>query len=102
VCWALDNPSVFRQVFELSYAAWIAGDFQEIERISSLQWLHRFPTVRHAVISARNALWLPTIRKIVQSATDPVLVLVGAAHLGGSDGLVPQLTAEGVIVTPLI
>ena len=101
VSWALDNPSLFKRVFETSYHAWIAGDFEEVDRISSLHWLNRFAPVKHAVITARNYLWLPTIRELVQSANEPTLVLVGAAHLGGSDGLLPQLAARGLRLTGL-
>jgi uncharacterized protein YbaP (TraB family) len=96
VSWALDNPSLFKRVFETSYHAWIAGDFEEVDRISSLHWLNRFAPVKQAVITARTHLWLPTVRELVQSANEPTLVLVGVAHIGGSDGLLPQLAACGL------
>jgi uncharacterized protein len=99
VSWALDNPASFERVLEASYRAWVAGDFEEIERISTLNWLNRFAPIKHAVITARNCLWLPIIRELVQSAREPTLVLVGAAHLGGSDGLLPQLAAVGLRLT---
>lgn len=96
VNWALDNPGSFKTVLETSYRAWVAGDFEEVERISSLHSVSRFPPIKHAVITARNHLWLPTIHQLVQSAVEPTLVLVGVAHLGGSDGLLPQLAAGGL------
>jgi uncharacterized protein YbaP (TraB family) len=102
VGYALDDPSLFKRVFETSYHAWIAGDFEGVERISSTQWLNRFAPVKEAVMTARNRLWLPTIRELVQSATDPTLVLVGAAHLGGPDGLLPMLGVEGLRLKQLL
>jgi uncharacterized protein YbaP (TraB family) len=96
VCWALDNPASSKQVLESSYAAWIAGDFEEVDRIGTLHSRNRFEPIKHAVITARNYLWLPTIRDLVRSASEPTLVLVGAAHLGGPDGLVPQVVACGL------
>lgn len=101
VSWALDNPTSFERVLETSYRAWIAGDFEEIERISTLHWLNRFAPIKHAVITARNCLWLPIIRELAQSAREPTLVLVGGAHLGGTDGLLPQLAADGLKLTGL-
>ena len=101
VSWALDDPSLFKRVLETSYHAWIAGDFEEVDRISSRHWLNRFAPVKHAVITNRNYLWLPGIRELVQSANEPTLVLVGAAHLGGSDGLLSQLAAGGLRLTGL-
>ena len=102
VGYALDNPSMFKRVLETSYRAWTAGDFEEVERISSTQWLNRFAPVKDAIMTARNRLWLPTIRELVQSAAEPTLVLVGAAHLGGSDGLLQLLRADGLKLKQLL
>jgi uncharacterized protein len=99
VSWALDNPASSQKLLESSYNAWIAEDFEEVDRISSRYWLNRFAPIKHAVISARNHLWLPTIRELVQSSDEPTLVLVGEAHLGGADGLLPLLAACGLNLT---
>lgn len=101
VSWALDNPESFKRVLETSYSAWIAGDLEEVKRISTLHWLNRFEPIKHARITARNYLWAPTIRELAQSARAPTLVLAGAAHLGGADGLVQQLVAGGLRLTSL-
>jgi uncharacterized protein YbaP (TraB family) len=103
VSWALDNPASFKSVLETSYRAWFAGDFQEVDRISTLHTRNRFPPIKHAVITARHYLWLPTIRELAQSAAnEPTLVLVGVAHLGGSHGLLPLLGAEGLRLKQLL
>jgi uncharacterized protein len=99
VSWALDNPASSQKLLESSYDAWIAGDFEEVDRISSRYWLNRFAPIKHAVVFARNHLWLPTIRELVQFADEPTLVLVGVAHLGGADGLLPLLAACGLKLT---
>jgi uncharacterized protein YbaP (TraB family) len=96
---ALDNPASSKQVLEGCYPAWIAGNFEGVDRISTLHSRNRFPPIKHAVITARYYLWLPTIRDLVQSASEPTLVLVGAAHLGGPDGLVALLAACGLRLT---
>jgi uncharacterized protein YbaP (TraB family) len=84
---------------ETSYRAWFSGDFEAVDRISTLHTRNRFAPIKHAVITERNHLWLPTIRELAQSAREPTLVLVGAAHLGGSDGLLPLLAAGGLRLT---
>lgn len=96
VSWALDNPGSSKTLLETSYRAWIAGDYEEVESISSLHSVNRFAPIKHAVITARNSQWLPTIRELVQSANEPTVILLGVAHLGGLEGLVPQLTACGL------
>ena len=99
VSWALDNPGSFKTALETSYRAWVAGDFEEVDRISTLHTQNKFAPIKHAVITARNYLWLPTVRELVQSANEPTLILVGVAHLGGSDGLLSQLAACGLGLT---
>jgi uncharacterized protein YbaP (TraB family) len=101
VNWVLDNAATVRGVPEASYTAWFAGDFEEVNRINSLNTINRFPPIKHANITERNYLWLPRIRELVQSANEPTLVLVGVAHLGGSDGLVRLLDAGGLKLTGL-
>ena len=101
VTWALDNPNATERGVEDIYAAWISGDVEAALRAGTLHGLTRFSPVKDAELTSRNYLWLPTIRELVRSAREPTLVLVGAAHLGGSDGLVSQLAAGGLRLTGL-
>jgi uncharacterized protein len=96
VSWSIDNRGSFGKVLEMAHAAWFAGDFEEVDRVSTLRTINRFAAIKGASITSRNCLWLPRIRAIVQSANEPTLILVGAAHLGGENGLLPQLTACGL------
>jgi hypothetical protein len=99
VSWALDCPSSSKTLLESSYDSWIMGDFEAIDRISSTDSLNRFPPIKEANINARNRLWLPTICELAQSANEPTLILVGVAHLGGADGLLPLLAGRGLRLT---
>lgn len=99
VSWTLDNRSSSKKLLESSYGAWIAGDFEAIDRISSTDSLNRFEAIKEANINARNRLWLPTICELAKSANGPTLVLVGVAHLGGTDGLLPLLAGRGLKLT---
>lgn len=96
VSWALQNPRSFGAALEASHRAWVAGDLEEIERIIDLHTISRFAPIKYAVITARNDLWLPAIRELVESTNEPTLVLVGVAHLVGKEGLIAQLTACGL------
>jgi uncharacterized protein YbaP (TraB family) len=99
VNWVLDNPAEVKSAVEASYSAWVAGDFEEVDRINSLHTPNRFEPIKRAVVTERNNLWLPRICDLVRSACEPTLVIVGAAHLGGPDGLVSQLAASGLRLT---
>ena len=101
VNWILDNRAEVKSAVEASYSAWFAGDFEELDRKSSLHTTNRFAPIKRAVVTERNYLWLPRIRDLMRTASEPTLVLVGAAHLGGPDGLVQQLAAWGLRLTVL-
>ena len=101
VGWSIDNRGSFGKVLEMAYAAWSVGDFEEVDRVNTLLTMSRFPAIKAAEITARNCLWLPRIRAIVQSANEPTLILVGAAHLGGAEGLVPLLRKAGLSLRPI-
>ncbi len=100
VSWAIDNRGSFGRVLETAHAAWFAGDLEEVDRVSTLHTINRFPAIKGASITSRNCLWLPRIRAIVQSANEPTLILVGAAHLGGAGGLLPLLREAGLSLKP--
>ena len=46
----------------------------------------------------RNRRWVPQIRQYLQSDRN-VLIVVGAMHFVGEDGLIAMLRAQGVRVT---
>jgi hypothetical protein len=99
VSWALDNPNATERGVEDIYDAWISGDVEAALRASTLHGLTRFAPIKRAELTSRNHLWLPTIRELAKSAEEPTLVLVGAAHLGGADGLLSYLAASGLRLT---
>jgi TraB/PrgY/gumN family len=102
VSWVLDNKAEVTNAVEASYSAWVGGDFEELDRIHSLRTPNRFEPIKRAVVTERNKLWLPRICDLVESAKEPTFVLVGAAHLGGAEGLFKQLSAMGLKLTQVV
>lgn len=100
-CWADYFVSLFRSLgevpaqFEHMYQLWIAGDAHATGLISTYSHV---PQLRHAMFVARNRLWLPRILNLLTSPA-PTLVLVGAGHLGGPDGLLALLNHAGHTTT---
>ncbi len=79
--------------------AWRNGDTQTLEAIALTPWKHDFPGTYKNLLVQRNKAWYPQIRKMLK--TEPVeLVLVGALHLVGTDGILAQLKRHGYDVTP--
>jgi hypothetical protein len=95
IVWVLDHPGIGKEVTDALYAVWIAGDIDAVLSVTC-RGLMRYDAIREAMVAARNSRWLPKVRALVASANEPTLILVGAAHLGGPEGLVAQLRAYGL------
>jgi uncharacterized protein YbaP (TraB family) len=76
--------------------AWKAGDAPAIERIA-LADLKSDPVMYQRLLVERNKNWMPAIEALF-ARRGRALVVVGAAHLVGPDGLLAMLRAKGYTV----
>ncbi len=74
-------------------SAWIVGDAQMMDAIVSMS-LKEYPYIRGRLFIQRNTDWTQKIEKLIGSEKD-VLVIVGAGHLVGEDGVLDQLEKKG-------
>jgi uncharacterized protein YbaP (TraB family) len=51
--------------------------------------------MEEAVALARNRAWIPVILNALAETSGPIVVAAGAAHLGGSEGVLNLLAAQG-------
>jgi uncharacterized protein YbaP (TraB family) len=79
--------------------AWKAGDVPAIERIA-LADLKSDPLMYQRLLVERNKNWMPKIEALF-ARPGRALVVVGAAHLVGPDGLIAMLKAKGYTVEQL-
>ena len=79
--------------------AWKGGDIPTIEELV-LKDLKAEPQMYNRLLIERNRNWLPKIEALF-SRQKPAFVVVGAAHLVGSDGLLQMLKAKGYKVEQL-
>jgi uncharacterized protein YbaP (TraB family) len=79
--------------------AWKTGDVPTIERLV-LKDLKAEPQMYDRLLIERNRTWLPKIEALF-SRPKPAFVVVGAAHLVGSDGLLQMLKAKGYKIEQL-
>jgi len=73
--------------------AWKSGDVETVERFV-LQDLKAEPQLYDRLLLERNRNWLPRIEGLF-ARSRPALVVVGAAHLVGTDGLLRMLRDKG-------
>lgn len=82
-----------------SLAAWRRGDAEAVWR-STRDSYKDFPALGDRLLGARNRNWIPKIEGYVRSGR-VYFVVVGAAHMGGPDGLLSSLKARGYKIEQL-
>lgn len=80
-------------------AAWRAGDAAAIDSIMN-EGMEEYPGLFERLLVNRNAAWVPQIEEMLRGRDD-VLVVVGAAHLVGEQGVVEMLRRRGFRVEQL-
>ena len=74
-------------------SAWRRGDSAELERLLRKE-SGKTPELFHMLTTERNRKWLPKLVALLSESQD-YLVIVGALHLVGSDGLIELLKGQG-------
>lgn len=81
------------------YQAWKTGNTASLEHLLSETYTDS-PDLYHRLFLDRNLRWVPQIEQLL-TGTDTYLVIVGAAHLVGKEGVVELLRAKGYTVEQL-
>jgi uncharacterized protein len=76
--------------------AWLSGDVAGMDRLLN-EGLKDSPGLFAALVTNRNAAWIPKIEALMKSSDD-ALVVVGAAHLVGPQGVLAMLRAKGYVI----
>ena len=74
-------------------SAWRRGDVDALARSMHESYVD-FPAFADRLLGARNRRWMPKLEGYIKSG-HTYFAVVGAAHLGGSDGLLAMLRARG-------
>lgn len=99
VSYSLQDLTTMTHDFMLMINAWKIGDSLGLEHFT-LESLQAMPTLYDEMIVSRNRAWIEKI-PTWQQTPETELVLVGAAHLVGPDGILSFLENNGWDVTQL-
>lgn len=81
------------------HAYWRAGDADAIWNEMGDDMRNRYPKLYRHINVERNDAWVPKIEQLLATpGTDDTLVVVGALHLLGDDGVVEKLRRKGYII----
>ncbi|MCE7032638.1 TraB/GumN family protein [Lysobacter sp. GX 14042] len=91
----LDAPEQMPVRLDELHRAWRAGDVARLERLTRLEMMRQTPETYRIVNVERNDAWLERLDAMLRHDAGDALVVVGALHLLGADGLVERLAALG-------
>ncbi len=80
------------------HEAWRRGDDRMLWEEMAQQMRRDYPQLYQRINVDRNDAWLPALEQRLQVGQGNTLVVVGALHLLGSDGVVEKLRARGYAV----
>jgi uncharacterized protein YbaP (TraB family) len=90
---SLSEAETTRNSLKAIVSAWRRGDDAALEK-TLLSDFTQYPAAYQSLIVERNQNWIPQIDACL-ARTRPCLVVVGAAHLVGPDGLLTLLQRKG-------
>lgn len=93
----LNNPGELIESCTMLNEAYKKGDLTALLEISKAD--ESDPAFMNALLTKRNQAWMKQLPVILSA--QPALVVVGALHLAGDEGLVTALRNKGYTVTPI-
>ncbi|MGD9850412.1 MAG: TraB/GumN family protein [Nitrospirales bacterium] len=89
---AIKNSKDHQKAFLKLVKDWHQGNLDGLEEI--VETHKKYPKFYKAILVDRNRNWIPQIEAFLKEEKN-VLVVVGAAHLAGEDGLITLLNEKG-------
>lgn len=90
----LDESTATGQNPQALHRMWRSGDLAALEKLVG-QLRAQYPELHTRLLATRNRAWMPALLEHFNGA-EPALVIVGAAHFAGADGLLALLKARGL------
>lgn len=92
----LDKPLEMPGMLGDVHSAWRDGDVARLDKLTRDEMREKTPQTYRMVNVERNLAWLPQIQAMLDNAKKgDTLVVVGALHLLGDDGIVGKLREKG-------
>jgi uncharacterized protein YbaP (TraB family) len=94
---SLDEIADFPKEMNKEHDTWRRGDSGAMLAEAKKEFA-KYPELYQKILAQRNRNWIPQIEKMLDGGKDDTLVIVGALHLAGPDGVVHLLQQKGYAV----
>ncbi|HXU77017.1 MAG TPA: TraB/GumN family protein, partial [Methylomirabilota bacterium] len=95
--WTMDDLDKLKQEYPDMLKAWQTGNSDKLEKMLN-EGFQKVPKIFQRLVTDRNKRWLPKIEEWLQGDKNAVMI-VGAGHLVGKEGVVELLRKKGLKVT---
>lgn len=92
---ALDQAESGPDKVQTLHQAWREGDARRLWEEMALRMRRDYPALYRRINVERNEAWLARLQRQLDGGSADALVVVGALHLLGEDGVVEKLRARG-------
>ncbi len=89
----LEEARTMAEEYDHLVTAWKKGDLEVLHNLINRE-AEKHPELMDIFINKRNRAWIPPLMDFLKNG-ERVMVLVGAGHLGGPEGLVALLKKQG-------
>jgi len=90
----LAEISQMESIIQKMKSAWRTGNESKLAETTIVDMMRDYPELYQTILVQRNNNWMPTIENMLRDKGIE-LILVGALHLVGEDGLLQQLRLKG-------
>lgn len=97
----LDDLDEIETAINKMHGQWRAGDGDALFGELAAEMKGKYPQLYQRINVNRNIAWMPKLQALLRDKKDDTLVVVGAMHLLGADGVVARLKAKGYKVERL-
>ena len=95
---SIDDMSRMETTMNVIKSAWLNGDENKMVEVGLTEMIRDYPDIYQSLLVKRNNNWMPHIERMMTDRKVE-MVLVGALHLVGKDGLLQQLRNKGYRVS---
>lgn len=94
---SIDDMSRMETTMNVIKSAWLNGNENKMVEVGLTEMIRDYPGIYQSLLVKRNNNWMPHIEQMMTDKKVE-MVLVGALHLVGKDGLLQQLRNKGYTV----
>lgn len=95
----IEKPEETDEIFKTMISLYMSEDLTEMYNYTD-KFLKLDAAMKHKLVDDRNEKWIPKIKEFSKSYA--MFYAVGAAHLGGKNGVINLLKKQGYKVTPIL